>query len=142
MMDLQNIDTINVCQKYFHTDDVPIKKYAFILKVDGNISMNGVISKKDAVHFINQEKCAERSSLSSLSISQVPLRIDMIKDFMDEKIFTKENARYCGWLLQYDPTPFANWYHDCFYYFIVNDNICQEIKHNRGLSDTIKMQIL
>ena len=142
MMNLQDIDKIDICQKYFHIDDTPILKYAGILKVDGNISMNRVISKKDAVCFISQEKCMNRSSLSSLSISRVPLYIDMIKDFMDEEIFAKENARYCGWLLQYDPTPFANWYHDCFYYFVVNSNTYQEAMCNRGLSDAIKMQIL
>lgn len=142
MMNLQKIETINVCQRYFHIEDMPIKKYAFKLRADANISMNKFISKKEAAYFIKQRKCVNRSGLSSLSISQVPLCIDMVKDFMNEKIFTKENVRYCGWLLQYDPTPFANWYHDCFYYFVVNYDICQEIKSNRGLNDAIKMQLL
>lgn len=139
-MDMQNIDAINVCERYFHIDDIPIKKYAFILKADDDISMNKMISKENAVRFISRKKCRNRSGLSSLNISQDPLRIDMIKDFLDERIFVQENAKCCGWLLQYDPTPFANWYHDCYYYFVVNYDTCQEIKHNRGLSDTIKMQ--
>lgn len=144
MMNLQNKDMIDVCQTYFHVDDLPIKKYAFIFKVDGNISMNRVISKNEAILFIRQKKGINinRDDLSSLSISQEPLRIDYIRDFLNEKLFMKEDSRQRGWLLQYDPTPFANWYHDCFYYFIVNDDIYKEMKHNRGLSDAIKMQSL
>lgn len=144
MMNLQKKDMIDVCQTYFCVDDLPIRKYAFILKVDENISMNRVISKNEAIHFIRQKKYSNlnRNDLSGLSISQEPLRIDYIRDFMNEKIFMKEDVRYCGWLMQYDPTPFANWYHDCFYYFIVNDDNYEEMKHNRGLSDAIKMRKL
>lgn len=138
-MNVQNIDRINVCLRYFHTDDIPIKKYADILKADANITMNKVVSKKEAIRFI-MERCTNRNRLSSLSISWNPIHIDKARDFKGEKIFHKENEKYCGWLLQYDPTPFANWYHDCFYYFVVNQDAHQEIQHNRGICDTIKMQ--
>lgn len=139
MIKVQNIDTINVCQRYFHIDDTPIIKYEGIFKADTKITMNRVLSKKDAIRFI-LEKCANRNRLSSINISCIPIDIDIVRDFMGEKIFHKENEKYCGWLLQYDPTPFANWYHDCFYYFVVNQDIYQEIQHNRGICDTIKMQ--
>lgn len=143
-MNLQKKDMIDVCQTYFYVDDLPIRKYAFIFTGDENISMNKFISKNKAVHFIRQKKCINlnKNDLSSLSISQEPLRIDYIRDFMNEKIFMNEDTRYRGWLVQYDPTPFANWYHDCFYYFIVNDDNYEEMKHNRGLSDAIKMRKL
>lgn len=142
MTGARNVKQIDVCQKYFHVDDVPIKKYSIIFQVDHNIVMNEAISRKDAIEYIKQKRCKKDNRYSSLSISVDMLCLNFIKDFMGEKIFAEENVRYCGWLFQYDPTPFANWYHDCFYYFIVNYDYCCEVKYNRGLSDVIKMQIL
>lgn len=139
-MNLQSTEKIDVCQSYFNIDSVPIEKYASIVDVNVDILVNRTISKTAAVCLIGKKRCMDGNNLASSSISYEQICIDMVKDFMDQRIFAQENARCCGWLLQYDPTPFANWYHDCFYYFVVNHDSCQVVKHNRGLSDTIRMQ--
>lgn len=140
MLTQQSRYKIDVCQFYFNIDDSPIKRYEAVLEAGAEIFMNKTVSKKDAIRFIREKKCVDKNELSSFSISYETLCIDMIKDFKNKAIFSKENERYRGWLLQYDPTPFANWYHDCFYYFVVDFDFYQEIKHNRGLSDAINMQ--
>ena len=134
------VDKIDVCREYFFVDDCPIKRYSYIFEVDNDIIMNRVISKHDAIDFVKAKCNGGKNDFSSLSVSLDALNMAVIEDFVGEKIFSASNERYCGWFFQYDPTPFANWYHECYYYFIMNRTCYYVVKSMRGLCDSISMQ--
>ena len=134
------IERIDVCMQYFVVEDIPVKKYSYLFEVENDISMNRMISKNDAIDFIKGKCGRERNKYSSLSVSRDALNMLSIRDFVGEKIFDKDNERYCGWLFQYDPTPFANWYHECCYYFVISQSCYYPVKSMRGLSENVSMQ--
>lgn len=140
MINEQSIDTIDVCQKFFYTDDGPIKRYSYLFDVDNDIFMNQVVSKRTAIDFMKKIISSDENCFAELSVSLDTVKISAIEDFVGEKIFGTVNERYSGWLFQYDPTPFANWYHECDYYFVINQVYNCQVKSKRGLSDSIRMQ--
>ncbi|MBO5144194.1 MAG: hypothetical protein J6C19_01495 [Lachnospiraceae bacterium] len=131
---------IEVCWQYFSVNDEPIKKYSDKFDVEDEIHVNEIMSKKEAVAFIETMDEIEQTEFSELNVSVEPLDITCVEDFTDEKVFITANERICGWLFQYDALPFANWYHDCCYYFVVNETCYYKVRSRRGLSDSIKME--
>lgn len=134
------VQHIDVCQEFFYVDDGPIKRYSSIFEVDDTIVMNKVMLKKDAIDYAKKMFYSEKNIFSSLRISLDALNVIGIEDFFGEKIFSADYERYCGWLIQYDPTPFANWYHECYYYFLIDKECYYMTKSMHGLSDSITMQ--
>lgn len=51
-------------------------------------------------------------------LSKEPIEISTVKDAMGKKIFD-DNGKI-GWLLFINPSIFANWAHECTYYFIIS----------------------
>lgn len=140
MIDQFAVDKINVCEEFFFVDDAPIRRFSYIFDVDNTIIMNRIISKNDAIDFIRTKCGIKRNDFSSLSVSLDALNITSIEDFVGKKIFHTDDVRYCGWFFQFDPTPFANWYHECYYYFIMNKACYYEVQSMCGICDSISMQ--
>ncbi len=130
-----------MCKLFFEVDETPISTYSVVFNVDGNIYMNKVIPRQEAVHMVKKMGSGfEEKQLSNYYVSLEPIQARNIKDFREERIFGFINERISGWLVQYDPTPFANWYHKCWYYFVVNEYCFEKTESKCGLCDCIKME--
>lgn len=110
--------------------------------MDYNKSMNLTISRNDAIKLVKTECGYNKHDIANLYISLNALPAFFVKDFIGNKIFNLKDERVCGWFFQYDPTPFANWYHKCQYFFVVNETYFQKIESKQGICDCIKMRLL
>lgn len=136
------MDKIDVCQTYFGIDDRPVIQYSYLFDTDGTIHMNKTMSRNMAVALVKQKCDINATPAACLQVSLDVIAASFIRDFNGNKIFDLPNEKICGWFIQYDPTPFANWYHKCWYYFVVNKSCFLMAESKYGIDDTLEMKTI
>lgn len=136
------LEKINVCETYFEVDDRPIVKYSSLFDVNGIIYMNKVVSRNNAIRLVSRDCGVGINRVVCLYASSDIIAASFVRDFNGNEIFHFTNEKVCGWFFQYDPTPFANWYHKCWYYFVVNESCFYKIESNCGICDTLDMEMI
>lgn len=107
---------------------------------DLQVLMNDVISKPRAIEKALELFEGERNQYANLYVSHDALECGRIRDCWGDLIFPDVEEDISGWLFLFDPTPYANWGHDCKYLLLVDDNSYMMKEYNRGASDIVLLE--
>lgn len=76
---------------------------------------NILIERVEAIQFI-EELCKSEEGVWYCSVEAIKGRD--IKDYIGRKIFETALDNLTGWIFMWDKQPFANWSHECEYFFV------------------------
>lgn len=142
MIDAAYVEYVDVNQRFFEVDNADFGKLVCIFDDEKGlkVTMNYVISKTEAIKKARQFFAEKQNEYTNLYVSMDAMKVEYIRDYMEEKIFEDLSEDLSGWLFLFDPIPFANWEHPCEYLLIVND-VCYEHKnYQRGVADTVQLE--
>ncbi len=142
MMNLAQIEYIDINKKYFEIEGIDFGRFICMFDDEKGLKvfMNHVISKTNAIRKANQIFQAKQNEFTELYISIDAMKVSQIKDYFGNRIFEFLPEDISGWVVFFDPMPFANWEHECQYLFIVNDNCIEKIDYQRGVADVVQLE--
>lgn len=97
---------------------------------------NNLVNREDAIKFIEESYKTEEESWYC---SENAIKGRDIKDYLGRKIFPDDIDNLIGWIFMWDKQPFANWSHECEYFFVYGDKECVHSLYNVGLLISIQM---
>ncbi len=100
---------------------------------------NDLVKRKEAIKFIEE---SHRTKEGSWYCSENAIKGRDIKDYMGRKIFQNNIDNLNGWVFMWDKQPFANWSHECEYFFVYGDKKCVHSLSNVGLLISIQMALI
>lgn len=141
MIDTAYVQYIDVQEMFF---DVKLKNpWCANILFDGEdeirVIMNRVMMKADAVCVAESIFKESKSEYAALQISRDALKAGCVTDYFGNKIFCSLNENVSGWLVFFDPTPFANWDHPCKYLFVIDEDNYEICDCEKGLNDKIQL---
>ena len=102
-------------------------------------NQNEVISKSDLVEFIKSEFVTYDKNFIEIFISQSIMNSWDVKNAYGKEIF-KDKCLKQGWLVWIDPCKFANWSHECEYWFVFDKDLIYKSK-NEGWMPSSDIEI-
>lgn len=140
MICAETVECIDINNTYFGIVNIKYGYLFFDEEGETVTSMNRVIPKPYAIDKALDYFKTQKTEFSKLYISVDALKVKHIKDYMNKVIFKDIDGNLSGWLFCFDPTPFANWGHQCVYLFVISDRNYQEVKYDMGLNENILME--
>lgn len=132
------IDLIDISVTYF---ELPIDE-AKLLRTGCNDmecnKRNKVIAKSDAIKIFKQNYEIGDEETCFCSVNAV--RANQIKDYYGDEIFPEIETNLAGWFIFLDEMSYANWKHECKYFFIIDEKHIYKEIHTVGFSDSVLMQ--
>lgn len=142
MINVAQVEYIDVQRAYFEVE-VENQKIAWLIfdeEDDIKIIMNHITSKSVAIDIAESVFQEYKDEYSNLYVSCDAVKVKQIKDYFGENIFKNIDGNISGWLLFFDPTPFANWDHPCKYLLVITPDNFEVIDYDKGLDENIQMK--
>lgn len=101
---------------------------------------NKAIMRKKAIEIFRNLHSFQNDEVLYCSTNAV--MANQIKDYYGVEIFPMIEKNISGWFFFLDEEPFANWKHECRYFFIIDERNIFEQMHEVGISDSILMEVI
>lgn len=131
-----NSEFYDVGEKYFGVS-VDNDKLKYISCTDMCCDLQNVLIKReDAIQFI-EESYKSEEGIWYCSVEAIKGRD--IKDYIGKRIFRDDLDNLTGWIFMWDKQPFANWSHECEYFFVYGNKEYAHSLSKVGLAINIHM---
>lgn len=82
------------------------------------------MNKEKAIKEVMKKGFDFESSILEMYIYPTVIKGHLIEDTFDVKLF--DNCFESGWFIWIDPCTIANWSHNCYYYFVTENNMYEK----------------